>query len=92
MPTEVKICGLSGEEGVDAALEAGADFVGFVLFPPSPRNVSLDARGDACGARPRQGADRGGDGRRATTRLFAASPRRSSPTFCSFTARRRRTG
>lgn len=42
MPTEVKICGLSGEEGVDAALEAGADFVGFMLFPPSPRNVSLE--------------------------------------------------
>lgn len=41
MPTEVKICGLSGEEGIDAALEAGADFVGLVLFPPSPRNVSL---------------------------------------------------
>lgn len=42
MPTEVKICGLSGEESVDAALEAGADFVGFMLFPPSPRNVSLE--------------------------------------------------
>jgi phosphoribosylanthranilate isomerase len=42
MPTEVKICGLSDEEGVDAALEAGADFVGFLLFPPSPRYVSLD--------------------------------------------------
>ena len=42
MPTEVKICGLSDEEGVDAALQAGADFVGFVLFPPSPRNVSLE--------------------------------------------------
>jgi phosphoribosylanthranilate isomerase len=42
MPTEVKICGLSGEEGVDAALEAGADFVGFMFFPPSPRNVSLE--------------------------------------------------
>src|SRR4051794_22043347 len=41
MPTEVKICGLSNEEGVDAALETGANFVGFVLFPPSPRNVSL---------------------------------------------------
>jgi len=41
MPTEVKICGLSSEEGVDAALAAGADFVGFVLFPPSPRNVPL---------------------------------------------------
>jgi phosphoribosylanthranilate isomerase len=42
MPTEVKICGLSDEEGVDAALDAGADFVGFVFFPPSPRNVVLD--------------------------------------------------
>jgi phosphoribosylanthranilate isomerase len=42
MPTEVKICGLSDEEGVDAALAAGADFVGFVLFPPSPRNVTLE--------------------------------------------------
>lgn len=41
MPTEVKICGLSGEGGVDAALEAGADFLGFMLFPASPRNVSL---------------------------------------------------
>jgi phosphoribosylanthranilate isomerase len=42
MPTEVKICGLSGEEGVDAALEAGADFVGFVFFPKSPRNVAIE--------------------------------------------------
>ena len=52
MPTEVKICGLSGEEGVDAALEAGADFVGFMLFPPSPRNVSLE-RAAALAARAR---------------------------------------
>ncbi len=42
MPTEVKICGLSDEEGVDAALDAGADFVGFNFFPPSPRHVALD--------------------------------------------------
>jgi phosphoribosylanthranilate isomerase len=35
----VKICGLSNPEGVDAALEAGADLVGFVFFPRSPRNV-----------------------------------------------------
>jgi phosphoribosylanthranilate isomerase len=41
MPTEVKICGLSDEESVDAALQAGADFVGFVFFPASPRNVTL---------------------------------------------------
>ncbi len=40
MPTEVKICGLSQEESVDSALEAGADFVGFVFFPPSPRNIA----------------------------------------------------
>ncbi len=42
MPTEVKICGLSEEESVDAALEAGADFVGFMFFPASPRNVAID--------------------------------------------------
>ena len=38
----VKICGLSTEETLDAALDAGADMVGFVLFPKSPRFVSLD--------------------------------------------------
>jgi phosphoribosylanthranilate isomerase len=42
MPTEVKICGLSDEEGVDAALEAGAEFLGLNFFPPSPRYVSLE--------------------------------------------------
>jgi phosphoribosylanthranilate isomerase len=38
----VKICGLSTEETLDAALDAGADMVGFVLFPKSPRCVSLE--------------------------------------------------
>jgi phosphoribosylanthranilate isomerase len=37
----VKICGLSSEETVDAALDAGADMIGFVLFPKSPRYVAL---------------------------------------------------
>ena len=36
----VKICGLSSEETLDAALAAGADMVGFVLFPRSPRYVT----------------------------------------------------
>jgi len=36
----VKICGLSTPESLDAALEAGADMVGFVFFPPSPRNLA----------------------------------------------------
>ena len=35
----VKICGLSTAETVDAACAAGADFVGFVFYPPSPRAV-----------------------------------------------------
>jgi phosphoribosylanthranilate isomerase len=42
MPTEVKICGLSDEESVDAALAAGADLVGFAFFARSPRNITLD--------------------------------------------------
>jgi phosphoribosylanthranilate isomerase len=36
----VKICGLSTEETLDAALAAGADMVGFNFFPKSPRFVS----------------------------------------------------
>ena len=42
MPAEVKICGLSTPETVDAAVEAGADMIGLVFFPKSPRNVSLE--------------------------------------------------
>jgi phosphoribosylanthranilate isomerase len=41
----VKICGLSTEPTLDAALESGADLVGFVHFPKSPRHVSLDRAG-----------------------------------------------
>ena len=37
----VKICGLSTPETLDAALAAGADMVGFVFFPPSPRHLDL---------------------------------------------------
>ena len=38
----VKICGLSTRETLDVALGAGADMVGFVFFPPSPRHISLE--------------------------------------------------
>jgi len=38
----VKICGLSTRETLDVALQAGADMVGFVFFPPSPRHLSLE--------------------------------------------------
>ena len=40
MPVEVKICGIRDAEGLDAAMEAGADLIGFVFFPPSPRAVT----------------------------------------------------
>ncbi len=39
----VKICGLKTPETLDVALEAGADLVGFVFFPPSPRNLPFEA-------------------------------------------------
>jgi phosphoribosylanthranilate isomerase len=42
MDNLVKICGLSTPETLDAALSAGADMVGFVRFPKSPRHVSLN--------------------------------------------------
>jgi len=39
MRTRIKICGLTREADVDAAVEAGADAVGFVLYDKSPRHV-----------------------------------------------------
>jgi phosphoribosylanthranilate isomerase len=42
----VKICGLSAPETLDVALDAGADMVGFMFFPRSPRNISLAAAGE----------------------------------------------
>jgi phosphoribosylanthranilate isomerase len=42
MSLSVKICGLSTRETLEAALDAGADMVGFVFFPPSPRHLSFE--------------------------------------------------
>jgi len=38
--TRIKICGLTREADLDAAVEAGADAVGFVLYPKSPRAIA----------------------------------------------------
>ena len=40
--TLAKICGLTTPETLDAALEGGADFVGFVFHPASPRYVTVE--------------------------------------------------
>jgi phosphoribosylanthranilate isomerase len=40
--TQVKICGLSTAETMQAALDAGADFIGLNFYPKSPRYVSIE--------------------------------------------------
>ena len=42
MTNKVKICGIRTGEALHAALDGGADFVGLVFYPKSPRNVSVD--------------------------------------------------
>jgi phosphoribosylanthranilate isomerase len=46
MSVRVKICGLTEPAGLAAAIAAGAAYVGFVFFPKSPRNLSIDAARD----------------------------------------------
>ena len=48
--TRIKICGLTREADVDAAVEAGADAVGLVFYARSPRHVDL-ARASALARR-----------------------------------------
>jgi len=43
LKTEVKICGLSTEDAVEAALAGGASHLGFIFFEKSPRNVTPQA-------------------------------------------------
>lgn len=42
MRTRVKICGITNKEDLAAACLAGADAVGFVFYPPSPRAISTE--------------------------------------------------
>ena len=59
MPVKVKICGVRTPAIIETAAEAGADYVGLVLFPTSPRYVELEeARVLAAIARGRIGTRR----------------------------------
>jgi phosphoribosylanthranilate isomerase len=46
----IKICGIKTEELLEAAIDAGADMVGFVHFPRSPRHVTIEQLGNLISA------------------------------------------
>ena len=50
--TRIKICGLTRAADVDAAVEAGADAIGFVFYDKSPRHVSLEVASELARALP----------------------------------------
>ncbi len=52
MSVAAKICGLSSEAGVAAAVAGGAAYVGFVFYPPSPRAVTPERAAELCRAVP----------------------------------------
>ena len=58
MTVEAKICGLSTPETIDAAVAAGARWVGFVTYPRSPRHVASNDVLKALGARVPKGVVR----------------------------------
>jgi len=56
MVVKVKICGLTNVEDALAAVEAGADLLGFVLWEKSPRYVTIETRGTSRRLPPAAGA------------------------------------
>lgn len=52
MPATAKICGLSTPDTLTASIRGGASHVGFVFFPPSPRNLGFDQSARLAGAVP----------------------------------------
>jgi len=52
MSVAAKICGLSGEAAVTAAVAGGAAYIGFVFYPPSPRAVTAAEAARLCAAVP----------------------------------------
>ena len=45
MSVRVKVCGITRSEDAEAAVQAGADAIGFVFWPKSARNIDPDLAG-----------------------------------------------
>lgn len=52
MPTRTKICGITRPEDGIAAAQAGADAIGLVFYPKSPRAVTIEQAAEICAALP----------------------------------------
>ena len=52
MRTRIKICGITSVDDALRCAEAGADAVGLVFYPPSPRNVTLERAAEIARALP----------------------------------------
>jgi phosphoribosylanthranilate isomerase len=52
--TRIKICGLTREADVDAAVAAGADYVGFVHYAPSPRHLAFERAAELAARLPQE--------------------------------------
>ena len=48
MAPQVKICGIKTADALEACVRGGADYVGFVFYPPSPRFLTPQAARDLC--------------------------------------------
>ena len=46
--TRVKMCGITRRYDAEAAIDAGADALGFVFYPPSPRSLSIEQAASIC--------------------------------------------
>ncbi|MEM7620705.1 MAG: phosphoribosylanthranilate isomerase [Pseudomonadota bacterium] len=46
MTVRVKICGITTKPMLEAALAVGADYIGFVFFPQSPRHIGIQQAGE----------------------------------------------
>ena len=83
LTTQVKICGLSDAQSIDAAIDGGASHIGFIFFAKSPRNVSPQlARSLASPVKGRVQRSRGERGMPVTMFLMKLL-RLWNPTFCN---------